>query len=216
MAKSDSPRPFPIWLKIAPTLFVAVLIPVYWKRYGPANFLWFSDIALFLTVAALWLESRLLVSIAAVGTLLLEIGWNIDFVLQLTGASALFGLSHYMLDPEIPVLVRGLSLFHVPLPPLWLWMLYRLGYDPRALGIQIIVAWIVLPLTFALGPKENINWVHGFGPEPQSDMAPWAHLVLLMVLFPTLVYLPSHFLLKKIFRSRPASTQDAAEVPSTS
>lgn len=36
----------PIWLKLAYTLFVCALVPIYWRQYGPANFLWFSDVAL--------------------------------------------------------------------------------------------------------------------------------------------------------------------------
>jgi hypothetical protein len=40
----------PLWLKIAYTLFVCILVQVYWRQYGPANFLWFSDIALLVTV----------------------------------------------------------------------------------------------------------------------------------------------------------------------
>ena len=48
----------PLWIKIAYTLFICVLVPVYWVQYGPGNFLWFSDIALFVTAAALWLETR--------------------------------------------------------------------------------------------------------------------------------------------------------------
>jgi len=36
----------PLGLKIIYTLFVCALVPVYWRQYGPANFLWFSDIAL--------------------------------------------------------------------------------------------------------------------------------------------------------------------------
>ena len=55
----------PLWLKITYTLFVSSVVPVYWRRYGPANFLWFSDIALLVTVPALWLESPLLASMMA-------------------------------------------------------------------------------------------------------------------------------------------------------
>jgi hypothetical protein len=47
----------PLWLKVAYTAFVAVLVPYYWHTYGPVNFLWFCDIALLVTLAALWLES---------------------------------------------------------------------------------------------------------------------------------------------------------------
>ena len=38
-------------LKVAYTAFMAVLVPVYWHHYGPTNFLYFCDVALFLTLA---------------------------------------------------------------------------------------------------------------------------------------------------------------------
>jgi hypothetical protein len=57
----------PLWLKLAYTVFVAIIVPVYAKKWGWGNFLWFSDIALLLMVPALWTESRLLVSMMAVG-----------------------------------------------------------------------------------------------------------------------------------------------------
>lgn len=62
-----------LWIKILYTLFVCLLTPVYWVEYGPANFLWFSDIALLVTVTALWLENRLLASMMTVAALLLEV-----------------------------------------------------------------------------------------------------------------------------------------------
>jgi hypothetical protein len=46
----------PLWLKIAYTAFVVVVIPIYWASWTPANFLWFCDVALLLTLPALWLE----------------------------------------------------------------------------------------------------------------------------------------------------------------
>ena len=36
---------------------MCVLVPFYWDTYGPSNFLYFCDVALFLTLGALWLES---------------------------------------------------------------------------------------------------------------------------------------------------------------
>jgi hypothetical protein len=52
-------------LKIVYTLFVCALVPIYWRQYGPANFLWFSDIALLALVPALWFENALLASMMA-------------------------------------------------------------------------------------------------------------------------------------------------------
>ena len=60
MLPSDAPpaSKLPLWLKIVTTAFDAVLIPAYWYHYGFADsFLWFSSLALFITAAALWLES---------------------------------------------------------------------------------------------------------------------------------------------------------------
>ena len=60
-----------------------IVMPVYWLEYGPANFLWASDIALLVTTVALWQENRFLISMMAVGVLLPELFWNIDFFARL-------------------------------------------------------------------------------------------------------------------------------------
>jgi hypothetical protein len=54
---------------MAGAVFLAVLLPIYLKTYGPTNFLWFCDAALILTVIGMWLESSLLISMCAVGIL---------------------------------------------------------------------------------------------------------------------------------------------------
>ena len=33
----------PLWLKVFHALFLGVLVPVCWRCYGPANFLWFRE-----------------------------------------------------------------------------------------------------------------------------------------------------------------------------
>jgi hypothetical protein len=190
---------FPLWLKVAYTLFVCVVIPVYWVRYGAGNFLWFSDIALFLTVPALWLESGLLASMAILSIVILDVAWNIDFFGRLTNGRNLFGLSTYMFDATIPSPVRLLSVFHIWFPPLLLWVVYRLGYDERALLAQTVLAWLVLPLTYLVtDPRENVNWVHGLRGEPQKWMPGPIYLVVLMVLLPLFIYLPTHLVLRKL------------------
>jgi hypothetical protein len=190
----------PLWLKIIYSVFVAILVPIYWKQYGPANFLWFSDIALLMMLPALWLENALLVSMMALSILFLELVWNIDFWTRLVTGKSLVALSAYMFDPKIPLLIRGLSLFHVVLPILILWLLYRLGYDRHALLWQTIVALIVLPISYLLtNPRENINCVYGFGEEPQHIMPEWLFVLVLMIGIPLLAYLPMHFLLGGIF-----------------
>jgi len=189
-----------LWLKIVYTLFICVLVPVYWVRYGPGNFLWFSDIALFTTAAALWLESSLLASMMAVSVLVLESVWIIDFLIGLIAGSSVIGLSAYMFDSKISLPIRALSLFHIAMPVILVWLLHRFGYDRRALIAQTVLAWIVLPASYFLtSPSQNINWVYGPGNGPQKWMPAPLYLTLLMLAFPLVLYLPTHFLLKKLF-----------------
>lgn len=194
----------PLWLKLAYTLFVCVLVPIYWRQYGPANFLWFSDIALLAMVPALWLESPLLVSMMALAVVLPELAWNVDYFYRLLTGVSLIGLTNYMFDTRIPLFIRALSLFHVGLPLLILWMLHRLGYDRRAWLLQTLVAIVVLPLSYVFSnPSENVNWVYGLGEKPQTALPAPLFVGLLMLMFALVVYLPTHWLFKAIFRSAP-------------
>ena len=179
-------------IKLAWTLFLVVLIPVYWAHYGPANFLWFSDIALVGGAAALWLESPLLASMMMLAVLLPECAWNLDFFGRLLTGRRMFGMSAYMFEREHPRFVRALSLFHVPLPIGLVWLVHRLGYDRRAWLAQSLLALVVLPVSYRLtDPADNVNWVHGLG-SPQRRLPPWLYLALLIVAFSLVLYLPPH------------------------
>jgi hypothetical protein len=189
----------PLWLKLAYTGFVAITVPVYAAKYGFRNFLWFSDIGLLLTVPALWLESSLLASMMAIGLLLPEVFWNASYFWRLLTGRRLAGLTDYMFDQRKPQYLRALSLFHVFLPLLLLWLVSRLGYDPRALAAQTVLAWIVLPASYWLtDPRENVNWVFGPSNEPQNRMPPLLYLALLMAGFPVLIYFPAHLLFRAL------------------
>ena len=190
----------PLWIKVAYTLFVAVTVVVYAVKWGYGNFLWFSDIALIGTVPALWFESGLLAGMMTVSILLPEILWNLSYFVQLATRKRVSGLTDYMFDRSKPLYLRALSLFHVFLPVLLVWMICRLGYDRRALIAQTILAWVVLPLSYWLTrPEENVNWVHGFNDEMQKRVHPVVYLALLMIGFPVLLYLPAHYLLLTLF-----------------
>jgi hypothetical protein len=190
-----------LWLKLSYTVFTAVTVAVYLKKYPLWNFLWFSDIALIVTVPALWLENSLLASMMLVGVLLPELVWNASFFGRLLTGRRLLGLTDYMFDPTKPLYLRALSLFHVFLPVLLLWLIGQLGYDPRAPYAQTALAWIILPLSYRFGdPKvENLNWAFGWGARSQDRMPPLAHLGLMMAAIPVLIYLPTHLLLQAVF-----------------
>src|SRR5882724_7769464 len=99
----------PLGAKLAGAAFLAVLVPIYWHAYGPTNFLWFCDAALIFTVAGMWLESKLIISMCAVGILIPQGLWLVDFGGGLLGIH-LLGLTNYMFDPRLPLFIRGLSL----------------------------------------------------------------------------------------------------------
>ncbi len=192
----------PLWLKLAYTAYAAVLLPAYALKAdaGLLNFLWFSDIALFSTGAALWLENSLLASTTAVGVLGPELFWNLCFFTTLVTGKSLSSFTDYMFDRRRPRFMRALSLYHVVLPYTLIWLAASLGYDARALPLMTLVAWIVLPVTFRLTkPEHNINWVFGFGTPPRRPLPPKLWVLALMIGFPILIYLPTHFLLRALF-----------------
>jgi hypothetical protein len=203
----------PLWLKLAYTSFVAVLVPSYWWTYGPTNFLYFCDVALLMTVPAIWLESRLLVSMAAVGIFLSQAIWIVDFLGECVGLR-LTGLTSYMFDSQRSLFLRGLSLFHFWLPLLLVWLVWRLGYDRRAFWAWTLLAWILMLVCFFLMPPPaapadnpnmpvNINYVFGLSNEsPQTWMSTELYFGLMMGIFPAAMIWPVHFLLARLFGGR--------------
>src|SRR5687768_777571 len=128
-----------------------------------------------------------------------ELAWNVDFFGRLLTGRQMIGLSGYMFDRGKPRFLRALSLFHVVLPIVLLWMVYRLGYDDRALMFQTVVALIVLPVTYWItDPSDNVNWVYGPGSKPQTRIDRRAYLALTVILFPLVFYLPTHLLLRTV------------------
>jgi hypothetical protein len=197
--------PLPLPVNLAVTLFACVLVPVYWIQIGPSNFLWTSDIALFATVIALWTGNRLLTAAIAVAVLLPELVWNLDFFTHLLAGTDVFGFNatSYMFDTTTPIWLRALSLFHVFMPLVLLWMLHRLGYDRRALLVALLAWWLLVPVTRWLTDAEkNINWVYGFGSPPWTPLPDALHLASVMLVYPPLVFVPTHLLLKRLFARR--------------
>jgi hypothetical protein len=201
---TDSKRLVPLWLKIGFTVWVAawtVVYPQYELRHQ--HFLWMCHIGLYLMTAGLWLESPLIMSWQAVSLLLADIIWTIDLFSGLAFGVFPFGATTYMLSPEMPLLQRLISLFHVAVPPILIWSLWRLGYDRRALWAQLATSWSIFPLSYLLGnARDNINWVYGPFGSAQTWMPPVAFLFVAMVLYPLVVYLPTHLLLRALV-SRP-------------
>jgi hypothetical protein len=190
-----------------------VLVPAYWVNYGPTNFIYFCDASLFLTLFAVWTDNALLVSMSAVGILLPQFFWCVDFGAELLGLQ-LTGMTGYMFNAKYPLFLRGLSLFHGWLPFLLCYLVYRLGYDRRALKLWTglacalcLVAFFLLPPAGAIlaDPKtpRNINYVFGLDDaHPQTWMSPGLYLVVWILALFTLAYVPTHLVLSKLTAAR--------------
>jgi hypothetical protein len=173
---------------------------VWWKHYGWTNFRWFSDIAFIGAVPAMWLESAALASVLTVAVLIPELLWNVDYALRLALRRRITGLTDYMFERDRLLLLRGLSLFHVPLPLVLLWMIAAYGYD-ASVGLPGAVALgaVVLPWSRILStPEKNINWTYGFGAQ-RMRWPGWVFVPLLFVGFVLFVFIPTDWLLRTWF-----------------
>jgi hypothetical protein len=202
------PLRVPLGLKLAFSAFMAVLIPVYWFYYGPTNFLYFCDVSLILTLIAIWPENSLLISMCAVGILLPQALWVIDFLGRAATGHSMIGMTDYMFEPQRSLFLRGLSLFHGWLPFLLVYLVWKIGYDRRAVWAWTALAWLLLIVGFFLLPPPmpqpgltpvNVNYVWGI-----SDVAPqtWVPSLVwfwgLMIGLPLLVFAPTHLILARV------------------
>jgi hypothetical protein len=181
-------------------VWLAVWIPAYLRTWGAANFLHLCDIAVILVCVGVWTNSTLLISSQAVSSLLVDAAWMLDAGWRLFRGRSLFGGADYLFDAHYPLWVRLLTLFHVVMPILLLWALHRIGYDRRGWALQCAIA---LPLFIGArfaSPATNINYaftdpfIHrAWGPPPIHVLISWLFMVVV-------VYLPTHLLLKRLFR----------------
>ena len=211
-----TPVPVPLPVTIVSTVFVVVWVVKYWRVYGPLNFLYFCDIALLTTLVAMWFTLPLLASMGAIGIMLPQAVWILDFLVRLTTGKHVLDLTEYMFDPRIDLFVRCLSFFHFWLPILLFWLVCRWGYNPQAFVYQCVLACLVLLASYRLtnsptGPAENVNKV--FGPDagtlPLAERGPILGFLLthrflwilgLMLIHCCLIIGPTHLLLKRFVR----------------
>jgi hypothetical protein len=86
-----------------------------------------------------------------------------------------------MFQSDKPLWLRGLSLFHLPLPVILVWQV------------------CCFPACFFFTrPEENINWAFGPGNQPPKKIPAWLYLLLLLIGAPVFIYLPTHLLLRAI------------------
>jgi hypothetical protein len=224
MTDAATSRRIPFGLKLIYSGFVCVLVPVYWRDYGPTNFLYFCDVAVFFALAAAWTERPILASMPAVGILAPQALWMVDFLARAAGVS-LTGMTDYMFDEKIPLFTRGLSFFHFWLPILLVWLVWRMRYDRRAFFAWTATAWSLMLVCYFVVPPPpappdnpnlpvNINYVFGLGSDkPQEWMPPLAYLGVMLVGLPVAIFLPTHFLLARLFANTEAAARQESRPP---
>jgi hypothetical protein len=198
----------PMWLKIVWTLWLVIWAPLYWKHYGAQNFLFFCDIGNIVIGVALWIESPLLFSMQAVGLLLLQSLYAIDLLGHLLARRHFIGGTEFMFDANVPLLLRLMSLFHLVTPPLLLWAIRRLGYDPRGWKLQTITAWVVVTINYFWRPEHDVNFARGLFFHEQHVVPGLVYLAAYFIVVPLVIYYPTHLFLMKWSRAGELPGQD--------
>lgn len=189
----------PASIRWAALIWLLIWIPVYWRTWGAWNFLRLCDVAVILSCVGLWTRNRLLVSSQTVSSILPNFVWALDAGWRLFLGHHLIGGTEYLFDSHYPLWIRLLTLYHLFLPLVLLWALHRIGYDPRALAIQSLIAGFVFVASRLAGPVENVNYAFT---DPFFHRA-WGiapfHLVVIFMFVFIVAYIPTHFLLRRLF-----------------
>ena len=191
--------PIPTAVRVAALVWLVAFMAVYWRTYGPENFLQLCDVAVILTCWGLWRGSSLLLSSQALSSLVVDIAWVLDLFWRLVLGRHLMGGTEYMWDAQWPLAVRAMSLFHVLWPVLLIWAVRRVGYDRRAWLLQSLIALALLITSRLVLPEANLNFTQTdpffhrqVGPAPVHVFLTWLVLI-------TVVYWPTHRVLMRLF-----------------
>lgn len=211
MARSSAaPNPIPPWLQWAALVWALIWFPTYWRTWGASNFLQLCDVAVILTCVGIWTNSGLLISSQAVSALLVDVGWALDAGWRLFTHHHLLGGTEYLFDASKPLWIRLLSLYHLALPVLLLWLVYRLGYDRRSWALQSAISLPVFIASRFTIPEKNMNFAFAepffrrqWGPGP-------VHVVVIWLFMVFVAYLPTHLFLMRLFARPKLSETDAS------
>lgn len=190
----------PLPVKLALVAWLLVWMPLRAAAFPAISWLSFCAYGAVILVAGVVLENRLLVSWQAVALVVAQTAYAVD--------AAWGGRSTaYLFDGAVPFAIRSLSLFHFVLPLVALDAVRRLGYDPRALPLQVATAAVVLPLLYATDPRAL-----GLGTAFRVEgRAPLPTLVGLFVVLVTFCYAPIHAIFSGCrFTSSPTSRESCA------
>ncbi|HYL83077.1 MAG TPA: hypothetical protein VE263_02490 [Candidatus Angelobacter sp.] len=188
-------------LRWASLVWLLIWLPANTWAWGWQNLMHICDVGLVLVCLGLWLRQPLLVSSQTLYAPLVGVLWSLDVVWRLVTSHHLIGGTEYMWDTNYPLWIRLLSGFHIVLPLLLLWAIRVLGYDRRALSLQIAITGALLVFSRFLSPQLNMNYAfqdplfhRAWGPAP-------VHLAVILAGCVVIFFWPTHFLLSRFFPS---------------
>lgn len=186
------------------TIWMLFWVPVMLSTYGPQNFLWLCNFALFLILFALWTGNRLILSSQAGTVMLIGIIWAGEILLGLATQGRLALGTSYMWNPDIPLIARLVSVYHVVVPLLVYLVLRRWGYDRRGPWLQCLLGSIaIVGARLLTAAERNVNWVHQVPLDPPpAGISGVAWVGLLLILAPVLIYYPGHQIVLVLLRGR--------------
>jgi hypothetical protein len=190
---------FPLWLRCAAIIWLSIWLALYERTWGMLNFLHLSDVSMMLICIGVAFNSVLLLSSQAVATLFVNTMWALDAAWRLFLGHHLIGGTEYLFDTHYSVAVRLISLFHIVIPFLLLWALCLFGYDRRAWLLQCAISLPVFIASRFAPASENINFAFADPFFHRSlGLAP-VHVAITFLFMAFVVYLPTHFLLERLF-----------------
>ncbi len=125
------------------------------------NLCYFCDISLLLTTIVFWIPLEYKSNIASTSALLAClpcIAWTIDYIFLSIGISS-FDIATYMYDPKYSIGMRFLSLFHVWLWLVHLYLLSKYSYDIKSYQTFLKIVFCVYLCLESFEPHQppNIN-----------------------------------------------------------
>jgi len=197
-------EPPPRIIRIAFTFWFVTWVPIIVWAYGFQNFFWLCNVAQFIVLYAIWRPNALLVSSQTGTVVLVGIVWALDLTVGVIAGDSVTGLTGYMFDPEIPLLARLTSLYHIWLPFLMLWICWYNGYDNRGVWLQCVIGTLSIFGAWLWSEEErNINFAFAPFHIEQTWMPHGIYLVLLSVGTALVIYFPGHYLVRFILRRLP-------------
>jgi hypothetical protein len=190
--------PAPIkWLLGA---WLALWLPLHLVTYPASTLLWMCGYGNVLVVLGICVESRLILSWQAVALLVPQALYAAEAFARLVTGGRGSGTS-YLFEPAVPFEVRALSFFHFLMPVLLVWAVGRVGYDKRALPVQLLAAVMVSLASLPVGP---INlWCLPLARE---------HILAALVLAPLALHWPAHAVLVRTVPPRRARGERSPEI----